>query len=128
MSNAAARRRDSNSMVHEPSRAKRAGGLLSKVTARWQTTLPSGVRKALDLDAGSQIRYEVQGDSVVIRKAVGSSEDPVVEAFLAFVERDMLEHPQSLTPVTEAFASRLRKLTQGVEVGSDERIEGPVAL
>jgi antitoxin PrlF len=102
--------------------------LHSKVTGRWQTTLPSGVRKALGLDAGAEILYEIRGDYAVIRKAEPEGEDPVVVAFLDFLEGDMRAHPENLTPVTESLVARLRGLTEGVEVRHDEQIEGNVAL
>lgn len=109
---------------------KAEGVLRSRVTPRWQTTLPSGVRKALGLDAGGEIEYEIHGDKVVIYKVTlaEQGEDPVVSSFLDFLERDMREHPENLAPVTRGLAARLRSLTEGVEVGRDERIEGPVAL
>ena len=104
-------------------------GMRSKVTVRGQTTLPSGIRKVLDLEAGAEIQYEVRGDHVVLRKAVETvGEDPAVGSFLDFLERDMVAHPERLTPVTESLVARLRRLTEGVEVGKNERIEGPVAL
>lgn len=117
--------------VGKPVRGRKGERVLrSKVTGRWQTTLPSGVRKALGLDAGGEIEYEIHGDKVVIHRVTHREEevDPVVSAFLDFLERDMREHPEQLTPVTEGLVARLRSLTEGVEVGRDERIEGPVAL
>lgn len=103
--------------------------LRSKLTQRGQTTLPSGVRKALGLAAGAEIRYEIRGNRVVIwNGAEDEHEDPVVAGFLSFLERDMQTHPERLVPVTESFAARLRGLTEGVGVDRDERIEGEVAL
>ncbi|HEU4557290.1 MAG TPA: type II toxin-antitoxin system PrlF family antitoxin [Longimicrobium sp.] len=55
-------------------------------------------------------------------------EDPVGSSFLDFLERDMREYPDKLAPVTVGLVARLRALTEGVEVGRDEQIEGPVAL
>lgn len=46
--------------------------------------------------------------------------DPVMSAFLDFLERDMLQNPQNLTPFTEADVDRMRELVAGVEVGADE--------
>ena len=42
--------------------------ITSKLTERGQTTIPREVRRALRLDPGSQLIYEVRDDSVVIRK------------------------------------------------------------
>lgn len=109
---------------------KAEGALRSKVTDRWQTTLPSGVRKALGLAAGGEIEYEIHGNTVMIQRATPAEDegDPVVASFLDFLERDMREHPRNLAPVTQGLVARLRSLTEGVEVGRDEKIEGPVAL
>lgn len=101
--------------------------LRSKLTSRGQTTVPSGVRKALGLRAGEQIRYEIQGDRVIMWRVVDEA-DPAVVAFLDFLEKDMVENPSAMQPVTESFATRLRELTSGVAVDDDERIEGSVAL
>lgn len=123
-----------NSVAHRPTKRKgrRAGesmgkGLRSKLTERGQTTVPSGVRKALGLQPGEEIGYEVRGDIVVMRRA-GPGEDPVVGRFLAFLETDMIENPGRLLPVTESFAARLRVAAQGAAAGDDEVVEGPVAL
>lgn len=113
------------------SKARLAIAVRSKVTARGQTTLPSGVRKSLGLGAGTEVAYEIRGDHAVIRKAVEDPEereDPIVSAFLAFLERDMTEHPENLMPVTQDLAARFYGLTEGVVVDVDERVEGPVAL
>jgi antitoxin PrlF len=46
--------------------------------------------------------------------------DPVMSAFLDFLERDMIENPQTLTPFTEADVPRIRELVEGVEVRDEE--------
>lgn len=101
--------------------------LRSKLTSRGQTTVPSGVRKALGLRAGEQIGYEIQGDRVMMCRVTDEA-DPAVAAFLDFLEKDMVENPSSLAPVTESLAARLRELTSGVVVDDDEPIDGRVAL
>ena len=47
--------------------------------------------------------------------------DPVVSAYLAFLERDMLAHPGHIAPIGEAELARLRRLIEGVQA-SDEDI------
>src|SRR5271156_2259349 len=42
--------------------------------------------------------------------------DPVVSAYLAFLERDMLNQPEHIAPVTEQDLVRLRRLTDGVQI------------
>lgn len=46
--------------------------------------------------------------------------DPVMSAFLDFLERDMIENPQNLVPFTETDLTRIRELVQGVEVSDDD--------
>lgn len=50
-----------------------------------------------------------------------ADEDPVFEAFLAFVAEDMRRHPERLHRVTAEETARAESLTAGVEV-SDEDI------
>jgi antitoxin PrlF len=54
--------------------------------------------------------------------------DPVARAYLAFLERDMLDHPDRLQPITEHFVERLRRLTHGVEVALDEILPDDITL
>lgn len=54
--------------------------------------------------------------------------DPVVAAYLSFLERDMTEHPERLLPFTEADVTRLQALTAGVSVSDDEVIPDDVSL
>lgn len=104
--------------------------LKSTVTARAQTTLPSGVRKALGIRAGDRLEYVIEGDRAIIRKAADESDeqDPALGAFLDLLERDIMEHPERVQPISRELAERMRRLTAGIEVDLDEKIEGPVAL
>jgi antitoxin PrlF len=89
------------------------------VTYRWQTTLPSGVRRALGLQAGDQIAYVIEGDQVLIRKAE-EEEDPVVLAYLDFLAQSMSARPDLIRPFTEADIAGLEELLEGVESDLDE--------
>jgi antitoxin PrlF len=111
-------------------KAPRAKQLLaSKVTARAQTTLPSGVRKALGLEAGDQNAYTIEGDQAVIRKLTDEDEaDPVLAGFLKLLERDIVDHPERIQFATQAFATYLEELTAGIEVDYDAPIEGDFQL
>ena len=102
----------------------------SVITAKSQTTLPSGVRKALGVGPGDRLAYIVEGDRAVIMKAETSDahDDPVADAFLAFLERDMAAHPERLAALTTELIERARKLTDGIEVDLDAPLEGDVAI
>ena len=54
--------------------------------------------------------------------------DPVVAAYLAFLERDMTEHPEAVEPFTESELARLEALTAGVEVSDDDVLPDDVGL
>ena len=54
--------------------------------------------------------------------------DPVVSAYLAFLERDMLAHPEHIAPLAEQDLARLRRLTDGVEVNDADSIPDDVTL
>ncbi len=41
----------------------------SKITSKGQVTVPKAIRQALKADAGDVIVYEVQGNTVTMRKA-----------------------------------------------------------
>jgi antitoxin PrlF len=48
--------------------------------------------------------------------------DPVLSAYLAFLERDMLTHPNHIAPIGEAELARLRSLTEGVQASDADVI------
>jgi antitoxin PrlF len=107
--------------------------LRSKVTARSQTTLPNGVRKALGIHPGMDgLEWRIRGDEAVVRRAPGllddEGDDPALEPFLALLEKDIAEHPERLRSFPAELYHRLLEVTEGVDVDLDEPIEGPVAL
>ncbi len=54
--------------------------------------------------------------------------DPIVSAFLAFLERDMLSDPSRLTPVPTGRADALKMLLKGVAVSDDDHIPDDVSF
>lgn len=54
--------------------------------------------------------------------------DPVVSAYLAFLERDMLTHPEHIAPLPEQDLVRLRRLTNGVQVSDTDSIPDDITL
>jgi antitoxin PrlF len=54
--------------------------------------------------------------------------DPVVSAYLAFLERDMLAHPERIAPPAQQDLAHLRRLTDGVEVNDADSIPDDVTL
>ena len=102
--------------------------LVSKVTAKAQTTLPSGVRDALGVRPGDRLGYQIEGDRAVIRKVEDEGQDEALAPFLALLEHDIVRNPRRLKAVPRALLERIRALTKGVRVPRDQAISGPVAL
>ena len=51
--------------------------ITSKMTSKAQTTIPQPVRAALRLSAGDELEYRIDGDRVILSKAIRrSAEDP----------------------------------------------------
>jgi antitoxin PrlF len=91
----------------------------SSLTDRYQTTVPSAVRRALRLRRRDRIVYRVLDDGTVLlarRRVARRREDPVVGLFLAFLARDMAIHPERIRPVERGLVRRMRSLTRGVKV------------
>ena len=70
----------------------------STLTDRFQTTVPSTVRKALGLGQKDKIHYRVNddGSASISRVAEVHEEDPALLAFLDFIEKDIKCRPERL--------------------------------
>ena len=96
----------------------------SKLTDRYQTTVPSGVRKQLKLGKGDHIRYRTEPNGRVYIEPVRAAEgDPALGAFLEFLEADIKAHPERLGAFDGALRDRLAAL---VEVG-DVDLDAPLS-
>ncbi|WP_321337950.1 type II toxin-antitoxin system PrlF family antitoxin [Breoghania sp.] len=94
---------------------------LSKLTDRYQTTVPSGVRKQLKLGKGDQIRYCIEADGrVYIEPVRAESDDPALGAFLDLVEADIKAHPERLQAFGGELHDRLKALVGDIDVDLDE--------
>jgi antitoxin PrlF len=54
--------------------------------------------------------------------------DPIVSAYLAFLEQDMLTHPDHISPFSDSELTRLHFLTEGVQVRDEDAIPDDVTL
>jgi antitoxin PrlF len=54
--------------------------------------------------------------------------DPVASAYLAFLERDMLAHPEHIAALPEQELAGLHRLTDGVRVSDTDSIPDDVTL
>jgi antitoxin PrlF len=95
------------------------------ITERGQTTVPAAVRKMLGLGKRGRVVFRGLADgTVVIEKAEGAKpdDDPVLAQFLAFLESDMVEHPQAIHAVPRGLIERASALVEGVDVDLDEAL------
>ena len=84
---------------------------ISKLTDRYQTTVPSGVRKQLKLGKGDRIRYCMDaGGRVYIEAVRGDVNDPALGAFLDLIERDIKARPARLQAFDGGLHDRLKSL------------------
>jgi antitoxin PrlF len=54
--------------------------------------------------------------------------DPVLEAFLAFLAKDMEDHPEQIKPLSADLMERIERLTQGITVNPDEDLGDEVLI
>lgn len=95
----------------------------SKLTDRYQTTVPRGVRKQLNLGKGDRIRYCTEPNGrVYIEPVVPEASDPALGAFLDFIEADLKSHPERLRAFDGALHDRLEALVGDVNVDLDEAL------
>ncbi|GGO56136.1 antitoxin PrlF [Roseovarius pacificus] len=94
---------------------------VSKLTDRYQTTVPSGVRKQLKLNKGDQIRYCIEASGRVYIEPVRAQEgDAALGAFLDFIETDIKAHPERIRTFDGALHDRLAALVGDIDVDLDE--------
>lgn len=46
--------------------------------------------------------------------------DPILDSFLAFLGKDIADHPEKIKPLDKALEKRIKRLTKGVKVKMDE--------
>lgn len=58
----------------------------------------------------------------------GAEEDPVLDAYLAFLEDQMRRHPEAVTALTDQDVAGLDELLSGVEYDRDEPLDDAFEL
>ncbi len=92
----------------------------STLTDRYQTTVPSIVRKALQLGKKDKITFTVEPNgSVTLSRAEKSEGDPALNAFLEFLGNDMQAHPENIQALSADMKQAVDHLTQGVDIDLD---------
>jgi antitoxin PrlF len=90
----------------------------SRLTDRYQTTVPAAVRKALSLEKRDKLRFVVRPDGQVMLTRVvdDDSDDPVLGRFLDFLAADMARHPKRLQALDAGLAERMDELVGDINV------------
>ncbi|MFK3976466.1 type II toxin-antitoxin system PrlF family antitoxin [Shewanella vesiculosa] len=92
----------------------------SKLTDRFQTTVPSLVRQVLHLGKKDTIKYTIQKNgNVLMSRAVSTDEDPILESFLYFLSNDMQQHNDKLQLLTANICHSVEILVKDVEIDID---------
>lgn len=92
----------------------------SKLTDRYQTTVPRSVRRQLALGKGDRLRYCIEPDGRVYIEPVRAQEpDPALGAFLDLIEADIKAHPERLKALDGALHDRLAALVGDIDVDLD---------
>lgn len=75
------------------------------------------------------VEAEVIGPGVLLVRAIDAEDesepgqDPVLGAFLSFIERDMIENPSGIQPLSSDLLARAERLVGDMEINLDERID-----
>ncbi|MZR13718.1 regulator [Maritimibacter sp. DP07] len=95
------------------------------LTDKYQNTVPAAVRKALHLGKRDKIAYIIRDGQVVLEKAEpqGDRVDPAVQAFLGFLEREMVNDPKRLQPFGGEKARQATELVEGMDVDLDAPLD-----
>jgi len=105
------------------------GLIASKLTARSQTTIPSGVREVLGVGPGDQLGYVIEGAEVrLVNPKEGTHTDRALDPFLALLQREIMQHPERLTGFPPALLARIQQVSAGIAIDHDAHLDGAVAL
>lgn len=91
----------------------------SRLTDRYQTTVPADVRKALALEKRDRLHYRVRPNGEVVLTRSRDNDDPALGAFLDFLADDIARHPERLRGMDPNLVRRIEGLVDGVEIDLD---------
>jgi antitoxin PrlF len=94
------------------------------ITERGQTTVPAAIRKMLGIHKGAVVFKALADGTVLIEpKQEESEEDPAIAAFLAFLEKDIREHPERLVPLTQELLDESYRIVGDIDIDLDAPLE-----
>jgi antitoxin PrlF len=99
-----------------------------QITAKGQTTVPKAVRQVLGVSYGGEIAFVVDDRGVSVQGVESEEADPVIAAFLGFLEQDMLRNQHNVVAFPRSLPERMAALTEQIEIDLTHDIDGPVAL
>ena len=100
----------------------------STVTAKGQTTVPAGVRRALGIGYGDRVRWLLRGGEVVIERVRDAEHaDAALDGLLGLIERDVVAG-RNVGGLPADLLTALRAAAREVEVDLDEPLACEVAL
>jgi len=92
----------------------------STLTDRYQTTIPSTIRKVLGLSKQDKIHYSIQANgSVIMSRVAKQGNDPLIEKFLNFLSSDIEDNPQNIKVVNSDLVERFNKLDLDTDIDLD---------
>jgi antitoxin PrlF len=90
------------------------------ITERGQITVPAAIRKMLGIGKGAIVFKGLPDGTVTIEPKLPEEEsDPVIESFLAFLEKDMADNPHRLTPLTQNMLDDIDNLVGDLDIDLD---------
>ena len=96
----------------------------SSLTDRYQTTVPTAIRKALNVGKRDKLEYVVCKDGTVLLRRADKArhEDQALAGFLDLIERDIAQNPQRLAPLSMQVKRRIDALVGDVAVDLDKKL------
>lgn len=81
--------------------------ITTTMSKSYQITLPSAIRKAIGIEPGVPVEFQLRGEEVILRRALTHEEQ--VKKVFAELERLAKEHRRRMTPEQK----RIAKMTAG---------------
>lgn len=96
---------------------------------------PAALLKAYPIFDQEELKVDVVGDRVLVLTPasspgdpIGREEDPVLEAYLAFLEKEMRHHPERIRPLDADLVALARDLVGHIPVELDEAVDNDATL
>lgn len=95
----------------------------STLTDRFQTTVPSVVRKALHLGKKDKIQFTIEANgNVSLTRVEPIDNDPILDGFLSFLADDMKNQPSNIQPMTASMKSHVESLVADVDIDMNDAL------